>query len=209
MIEHGLFVDYSADYSSSLMSDNFVQRVLGGYSSSVLGRLSLTLDVSPNLDIEQWTRGIQRFESQSNPLKEHVASRVWSSGASRWPAGILGPKQTSNVPFSRISTPIVANSYGAFVPCEFFGPKAKLEYEVLTGAKEARVSHERPVQTPDELRKGQITFEREEHWLALHREEHRGEWVALDGDRLAASGLRVAAKLTDLSKSDINHYQAL
>jgi|GEM_PF-1177881 len=49
-------------------------------------------------------------------------------------------------------------------------------------------------------------FSRENAWLEKHREEYDGQWVALDGDKLIASGFdgkEVAKKVRELNINDI------
>ena len=61
------------------------------------------------------------------------------------------------------------------------------EVKSLT-AEERRELREALAREPQQPAPAYDTHERERAWIESHRDEYLGQWVALDGDRLLASG---------------------
>lgn len=104
--------------------------------------------------------------------------------------GSLSEQFVQNLAVFPKSGGVIHNQYGVYVPGTVLGQNAEVTHEidrstsgivrVTITAYPSRQEHSDPVTLVDcgaELR-----------WLAEHRNEYAGQWVALDGDRLIAAG---------------------
>lgn len=99
---------------------------------------------------------------------------------------------SSSVAIFPRSSRIVINRHGVFIPWDVLGTDVVVESErqVLRGGGVRVVVSAQPrdrrVEPPRRVEV--IDCSRELQWLREHRNEYAGQWVALDGDRLIASG---------------------
>jgi len=98
------------------------------------------------------------------------------------------------------SDQVVVEPEGVFVPGAIFGRGgSNLDYEIQSGVHGREVvvfaRGQQNVGAPQ-----RDSLELEERWLHSHRCTHGGQWVALAGDRLLASGTS-AAEAYDLARS--------
>ncbi len=94
--------------------------------------------------------------------------------------------QLANVAIFPKTNRVVDNEYGVCIPRSIYGRDAEIMRELRrTGVfSPPRVEQARP--RPAAVQP--IDCTRELRWLAEHRDEYAGQWVALDGDRLLSHG---------------------
>jgi len=86
---------------------------------------------------------------------------------------------------------IESNAHGVFVPRSLFGDNAEIAVDQTRAADGTiRVTlYARPGRSGDMDDAGPaLDCSRELRWVAEHRDEFLGEWVALEGDRLLSHG---------------------
>jgi hypothetical protein len=99
--------------------------------------------------------------------------------------------QTGNLMHFPKGDRIVVNAEGAFIPLSILGSDAKLQYTIENGLHGRQVvvfsSSGEDRNEMARLAKAD-THDCERRWISEHREEFKGQWVALEGPRLLASG---------------------
>jgi Family of unknown function (DUF5678) len=82
---------------------------------------------------------------------------------------------------------VVMNEHGVFVPLSIFGENTSVEHHVVkqSDGQVAVTLLSRPIGPPSS-RAAETSPEL--RWLAEHRQEYAGQFVALDGERLVAHG---------------------
>jgi hypothetical protein len=88
---------------------------------------------------------------------------------------------------------IIVNETGVFIPRAIFGHDAEIVEElrhagVLAAANEISEHALETASRPVVREVAPLNLSRELQWLATHRHEYLGQWVALEGDRLLAHG---------------------
>ncbi|HXG66495.1 MAG TPA: DUF5678 domain-containing protein [Blastocatellia bacterium] len=87
---------------------------------------------------------------------------------------------------------IIVNQDGVFIPRSILGENTEIHYQVGRGAEGGVLvtiaSHPRDRQKKPRRVAEPLDCSRELRWLAKHRDEFIGQWVALDGDRLLSHG---------------------
>jgi hypothetical protein len=111
-------------------------------------------------------------------------------GASDQALGGLSEQLAQNLAVFPKSAGIIRNQYGVYVPIVVLGQDAEIRHEINRSSRgtvrvtiTASAYRQEPSNTVTP-----IDCSAELRWLIKHRNEYAGQWVALDGDKLIASG---------------------
>ena len=130
-----------------------------------------------------------------------TAGMVWIPGPSGHhppppePLSRLGEQLANGVAVFPKSDRVIVNDYGVFVPLGVLGQNTVIKYEQHrepNGTVRVNI-FARPREAPQAISAVEsIDCTTEIAWLAEHREEYAGQWVALEGDRLIAAGFNAS-----------------
>lgn len=111
-------------------------------------------------------------------------------GTSDQALGGLSEQLAQNLAVFPKSAGIIQNQYGVYVPNVVLGQDAEVRHEIYrspSGTVRVTITAYTNRQEPSRI-VTPIDCSAELRWLTEHRKEYAGQWVALDGDKLIASG---------------------
>jgi hypothetical protein len=111
--------------------------------------------------------------------------------SSREPLFNLSEQLAENIAVFPKTDRVIANDYGVYVPQSLLGQNSFIRHEERQEPDGSFrvIILARPRDAKESLHDVEsIECKQELKWLSEHRHEYAGQWVALDGDRLIASG---------------------